>query len=487
MADAIALGAAAAAPAPDEKPSYREVLRDRNIAILATSRAAGKLALATVSYGSMVYLARQDASQFAISLVSAATYVAPLFFGLQGGTLSDSLSKRIALIGGFVAQAATVFLIPILFGTGVFDLVLIMFLSSALMQVVTPSLKSAVAIVASPAQLATTSAFVGVVGSIASAFGSAFLAPILIKQGGINAVLFVSGLIYLLGAIRSFRLPDEEQAGTLSQALKKVEWKPKALSMRATAQWILDHRAVATMILTGAIVVALFEATNTLLPVYVRDVLDADPANSIYIFAPAAIGFLIGTFAAPQLMHKYGERRLVIIALVASSVSMMLLGFINQVDGFFAIFSPLRLLSLFGIDLSDQVLAAGVISIPGNFGSCAAAAAVQTFINRRVPLVQQGATFGLEEVQENALTLAAVLALGAISNFTGPKIVFIIAPPVVIGFVIWLLRYSYRMGDLEEPTRREAIDALMDSSEDATVPDPTMEGTPSVGESSVTG
>jgi MFS family permease len=309
----------------------------------------------------------------------------------------------------------------------------------------------------------------------------------LIKWGGINAVLLVSGLIYLLGAIRSFRLPDEEQAGTMSQALKKVEWKPTALSMRATAQWILDHRAVATMILTGAIVVALFEAGNTLMPVYVRDVLHADPANSIYIFAPAGIGFLIGTFAAPSLMHKYGERRLVIIALVCSSVGMMLLGFINQVDSFFAIFSPLRLLSLFGIDLSDQVLAAGVISIPANFGSCAAAAAVQTFINRRVPLVQQGATFGLEEVQENALTLAAVLTLGAISNFTGPKIVFIIAPPVVIGFVIWLLRYSYRKGELDEPTRRQAIGELMDASDDATVPNPTMEGTPSIGEAAGTG
>src|SRR5215211_5182989 len=200
MGEAIAIGAAAV-PAPDEKPSYREVLKDRDVAILATSRAAGKLALATVSYGSMVFLAEEGASQLAISIVASATYVAPLFFGLQGGTLADSLSKRIALIGGFIAQAATVFLIPIIFGTGVWELVIIMFLSSALMQIVTPSLKSAVALVATPAQLATTSALVGVVGSIASAMGSAFLAPILIKWGGINLVLLVSGLIYLLGAI----------------------------------------------------------------------------------------------------------------------------------------------------------------------------------------------------------------------------------------------------------------------------------------------
>jgi MFS family permease len=470
MGEAIAIGAAAV-PAPDEKPSYREVLKDRDVAILATSRAAGKLALATVSYGSMVFLAEEGASQLAISIVASATYVAPLFFGLQGGTLADSLSKRIALIGGFIAQAATVFLIPIIFGTGVWELVIIMFLSSALMQIVTPSLKSAVALVATPAQLATTSALVGVVGSIASAMGSAFLAPILVKWGGINLVLGVSGVIYLIGAIRAYRLPEKEQMGPASEAFKSVEWKPKALSMRATARWILNQRAVATIILMGAIVVALFEASSTLLPVYVRDVLGADPANAIYIFAPAGIGFLIGTFAAPQLMHKYGERRLVLIALIASSTSMVLLGLIDQVDSFFAIFSPLRLLELFGIELSDAILAAGVISIFGNFGSCAAAAAVQTYINKFVPLVQQGATFGLEEVQENALTLATVITLGAISNATGPKAVFIFAPPVVILLVIWLIRYSYRLEKQAEPTRREAFGMLRDTSADEMPPE----------------
>jgi MFS family permease len=440
MGEAIAADAAGAVPAPEETPSYREVLKDANVAILSLSRASGKLAGAIVSYGAMVYLAREGASQFQISLVAAAGYVAPLFFGLQGGTLADSLSKRIALIGGFIAQAATVFLIPIFFGTDVWDLVVIMFMASLLNQVISPSLKSAVALVASPAQLATTSALVGVVGSIASAIGSAFVAPTLIKWGGINLVLGVAGCVYLLGALRSYRLPEKEQMGSTVGAFRTVDWRPKALSLKSTARWILEHRPVATMILAGAVVVALFEASNTLMPVYVRDVLDADPANSIYIFAPAGIGFLIGTFAAPWFMHKYGERRLLFVSLGASSISMVLLGLIDRVAWFFAIFSPLRLLELFGIELSDKVLAAGVISIPFNFGSCAAGAAVQTFINRTVPLVQQGATFGLEEVQENALILASVLSLGAISGAIGPRIVFVLAPPVILAFVVWLLR-----------------------------------------------
>ncbi len=88
----------------------------------------------------------------------------------------------------------------------------------------------------------------------------------------------------------------------------------------------------------------------------------------------------------------------------------------------------------------------------------------------------------LFEATNTLLPLAAVLVLGLISNFTGPKIVFIIAPPVVVGFVVWLPRYSYRMEKQEGPSQRQAIQSLMDDSEDATFPDPTMEGKPSFGE-----
>ena len=55
---------------------------------------------------------------------------------------------------------------------------------------------------------------------------------------------------------------------------------------------------------------ALFEGINSLLPVYVREVLDENPANSIYIFAPAGIGYLIGAVGGPRLIHRFGERRL---------------------------------------------------------------------------------------------------------------------------------------------------------------------------------
>jgi MFS family permease len=354
----------------------------------------------------------------------------------------------------------------------------IMFLSSALNQIVTPAIKSATALVTSPEQLATVSATVSVAGSIASAIGSAVVAPILIKASGIEAVLAVGGISYLVGAIRTLKLPAEETAMKVSEAVQAVDWRPTAMSLKRTARWLVSERNVATMVLVGAIAVALLEAFNTLVPVYVRDVLDSDPADSIYIFAPAGIGFLIGTFLSPRLMARYGERRLAIFAVICMSTSMILFGMVEGLAPFLAPFSPLRIVEwIFDVDIDDKVLAASLIAVPANFGSTATGASVQVYINRVVPVIRQGAVFGVEEVQENALTLVTIIALGAIANVVGAQLVFIFTPIVAVGVVLWLLSYSYRLTGGEGLSARQGWAVLQEEAVEDSVPlEPRHEG-----------
>ncbi len=465
-----------ASPEFDDKPSFRTALKLPSVSILAVSRAASKLATAIVSYGSMVYLAMQGATQLQISLVSASSYAAALAFGIQGGSLSDTLSKRMALVFGYIAQAALCFLVPIFWGTDVAALMFIMFFASALNQIISPSIKSAVALVSTPGQLATVSATVTMAGSIASAIGSSLIAPVMIKHSSMKAILFVAGIVYLIGAIRTLHLPATEKTMKVTEAVRSVEWKPQALSLRWTANWIVQHSAVATMILSGAIVVGLFEAFNTLMPVYIRDVLDANPANAVYIFAPAGIGFAIATFATPKLIAWLGERKLAIISLALLTISTILFGMVELVAPYLAPFSPMVIFEwLFDIDINDKVLAASLIAVPANFGSTAAGATVQVYINRRVPLVSQGATFGLQEVVENALTLVAVVVLGVIANIVGARLVFLFAPIVLFGVVVWLIRYGYNRAGTDTPlTAFGALDLLRDETMDDVTIEPEM-------------
>ncbi len=444
---------------PEDAVGYGEVLRNPDVRVLASSRAMSKMAMATISYGSMVYLARLDASQIQIALVGASSYLAALLFGFQGGTAADSLSKRVAVAGGHLFLALVCIVTPLYLGTTVGSLMLLMFLTSLIMQIVSPGLKAATALVATPAQLATTSALVSVVGSVASGIGSAFLAPILIKTTSIDVVLYTGAVIYALGAVRALSIPVEEDRPTWA-TLREIQWKPQALSLSHTAGLIVRHRAVATMILAGATVVALFEGFNTLIPRYVGVVLEDDPANAVFIFAPAGLGLLLGTLGAPRMIHRWRERRLAVVSIIIMSVSMAGFGLIDLLAPILAPLSPLRLLEPFGAEPSDKVLAASFLSIPLNFGSTISGATVMNFINRAVPLVRQGATFGTQEVLENGLTLFSVLALGVIASAAGYRVVMVFAPIAVIAVVLWLLRYSYHIAGQTELGRRAAWDLL---------------------------
>ncbi|MCO5217250.1 MAG: hypothetical protein M9909_00200 [Thermomicrobiales bacterium] len=237
--------------------------------------------------------------------------------------------------------------------------------------------------------------------------------------------------------------------------------------MRRTATWFNGNRNTGALILVGAIAVSMYEAFTTLIPVYVRDVLGSDPTNAVYIFAPAGIGFLIGMYFTPMLIDLIGARKLAVLSVFIMSISMVLFGIIEHIAPYVAPFSPLQVLGwAFDVQIPKVVLAASAIALPANFGSTAAGSAIVAYINQRVPLAQQGATFGLQEVQENVATLILVMTLGAASGIVGPKAVFIVSPLAAFAMMAWLIVYSYRVTGQDKITMRAALDELVDTSVD---------------------
>jgi hypothetical protein len=445
-------------------PTYRSVLGQSPVRIVATSRFLSRAAGQILGYGIIVSLAAAGSSQFEISVAKSAQYVAALLFGFQGGMLADSRPKRQILWVSFLILAAVCIVTPFLLGTSSGDLLFIIFVSSAMGQIVGPGLKSIVAIVSSPAELATTGALVNIVGSIGSSVGSTFIAPFLIKRSGIDAVLIASGVIYLFSAIRIFQLPSAEAMGKeeASRNLRDLDWKPRALSLRYNANWIYANRPIASMLIVGAFSASLLQGVTTLVPIYVRDVLDADPTNSVYIFILSGVGFFVAAAVSPNLINRYGERKTAVWSLVLMALSVALFSVIFLVDEPLAFISPLRLINVFSeTDLSDAILAAGLIAFPANFGSTMCLQSVQVFINRNVAQDRQGGVFGLEQVQQNALNLVVVLLLGVLALLTGPQYVFLFAPIVVAVLGYAFLVYAFRHATGRAPRPGETIDFLL--------------------------
>jgi hypothetical protein len=351
--------------------------------------------------------------------------------------------------------------VPAVFGTDVPDLIFLAFLVSVLGTVTGPSIKAAVALVATPAAMATVASVLNLFGSFGAAIGQAFAAPILLKVWGIDGVMYGAGIILATGAIWSLRVPKETARASVGQAMHEADWKPRGLDLRGIARWVMSTRAVATIVLVGAVVVALGETVTSLIPVYVRDVLNADPSYSIYVFAPAGLGYLAGMLSAPWAIGRWGARRFGFAAFGIMSVGVVLFGLVDLVAPLLGPISPTRLFELLpGVDLSDAMLAAGFIAMPANYGSTATGAAVQVYINTHIPLIRQGGVFGMEEVVENALTIVAMLTLGAIATWLGSEFVFLVAPIVALGFIVWFIRYSYRRAGEAVPSPRQVVDEL---------------------------
>ena len=444
------------------------VMHQPNVQLLLMARALASAGMALLTYGAMTQIARTGGSQFDVSVVGAAGSLAALGFGLRGGELADSLSRSLAVGLSSLAQALLCFLVPTLLGVSLAPLVLLILAISILSQVTTPALKTAVAVVASAPEVATVAVLLGVADAVGSAAGTAGLAPALIKISGMTAVAYVSGCIFVLMAVRAFRVPGTRLIGAANKLRRSRPARARTLGVRDTGTWIFGHSPVATMILIGAAVTVLSHLFDTLQPVFTRSVLHQDPVISVYIFAPGALGTVIGTVAAPQLMRKSSERVLAIWGLIAFGLGMTLFGLIDVVTPMLAPLSPIRLLAPLGISVSDGVLAAGVIAIPIQFGATAAATAVQTYINRRVPVVGQGTTFGMQTVLTSALNIVILLGLGALATVIGVKWMFFLAPGIVVLLVVAMLGWVSSAGSEEKPTWGEVFASFWE--------DPTTEG-----------
>jgi MFS family permease len=447
----------------EEKALRQKVLHDPAVQALIASRFATLLGLSTLSYGAMVYLATIGAPQATISLMGATRYLAALLFGIGGGALVDAMSKRTAMVTAYLLQAAACFVVPTIWGTSVTSLIFLIFLVAMLGQIVTPAVKAMTALVATTAQVAAVAAVITVASGIGTAIGTAFLAPILINVASLRTLIYVAGIVLIFGAVRTLKLPREEDATSLPEAVREVDWRTSVPTLRRTAEWLNVNRKVGAMILVGSMVFALFDGLNTLIPVYVRDVLHSDPTNSVFILAPGGIGFLAGSAIGPWLMDRKGERALAVMAIAILSLGFMLFGLIDLVAPILAPFSPLRLLGLVGVELSPQIQAVGLISILTALGSTTAGAAVQTYVNRYVLLARQAPTFGMQEVLDSGLTLFAVLTLGMVATLLGSRLVFILAPPLIVVVVLFLIRICFRVTEQDPPEARAILRALFDT------------------------
>ena len=418
------------------------IVRELRFQALLASRFLSDAGQQALAYGALIAVVRGGGSAFDAALVGVAALLPPALLGLYGGTVADALPKRIALAGVYNLQAILCFATPSLIGTDLTAMIFLLFAVNALGQVSGPSESSVIPLVATETQLASAAALISFASSLGTAFGTALLAPVLVRAFGVETVMYTSGVLLLLAASRVFDLPAHHAEPEARIGPHLLVHKVRA---RATIEWLAKQPAVATMVFVAVIAGTAQIVIQILAPRYVQAVLDVDAADAVYVFAPSAVGLALALLATPLLVRLRGERDTALLGFVLFSLSLCLFGLVRHLTFIDAV-NPLHALSLVGIDLGERLRTAALLALPLGFGLALTTTSVQTYINRRVPLSHQGRTFALQSSLKNGAAIIPLTSLAAAAGAFGVENVLIASPFVLLALAYGLIELSRRFG-----------------------------------------
>ena len=409
---------------------------------------AGQQALA---YGALIAIARRGGSALELALVGVAALAPAAVLGLYGGAVADALPRRVALAVAYNLQALFCFLVPLVAGDELVPVIFLIFAVNALGQVSGPTEQAVVPLVASEQQLASAASLVNLASSAGTAFGTALLAPVLVRVFSTEAVMYVAGGLLILAGTRVFDLSTGEAPQ------RKIALPRPSFRIRLMLAWLVRQPAVATMIVVGVISGTANYVLQTLAPSYVVAALHVDPANAVYVFAPSAAGLVTALAAAPALMRWRGERVAALAGFGITAVILLLLGLVGRITPALDPANPLRLGELFGVDLSARLRTAALLALPLGFGVALTTTSVQTYLNRRIPLAYQGRAFALQGTLKSGVGIVPLLALGGAASAFGVESVLIASPLALLAAAYLLVQLSFRFAGRAPPSNLEVL------------------------------
>jgi MFS-type transporter involved in bile tolerance (Atg22 family) len=437
---------------------------------LLASRFLSDVALQALLYSVLIDRARAGGGAVDAALIGAAFLLPGVVLGMYGGAVADALPKRAALAGAYLSMGVLAFLIPGLLGTELLPLLLVLFAVRVAYQVSQPSEASTLPLVATEEELASATSFLSFASSAGEVVGKALLAPVVVVLWGVQPVTAIAGMLFLLSATRVLDLRVGTAPAPAPEPAPYLDGEPQPrpstrdevgryaragqgllLQMHSATRemlpWLAAQPAVLWTLLLAAMASTVSVTVGMLGPQYTGEVLDVDPENALYVFAPAALGLIVALVLAPLAIRTFGERISATIGFVAAAAGMTALGAVNTITD---VFGWIVFFDIPGVPKEVEV--AAILSISLGFGLTLAAASTQTYVSKYVPPAIQGRTFALLGVLKDGLAIVALLLLGLLSDAVGTATVLTFAP---IALVVIAWGVTWLAGRFREPAHIE--------------------------------
>ncbi|HEY7035663.1 MAG TPA: MFS transporter [Thermomicrobiales bacterium] len=429
-----------ATPAKRAVAKQPSLLRDEAFFLFWLSRLLTQTGQGALVYALLIIVVDRTDASFFNSLFVVSAILPALAFGLPAGIVVDSIPRRPLMIclnlARFSFALALVAREPSL--PGIFAASLGIW---TIQQFYAPAESSLLPTLVPRGRLTGAQALSNLALTLAQALGLVLLAPLMLKTTGptslfaVCAVLFVAAtvLVALLPTVEDHltALPVRQPARRLREAL--------ALGWRTVRN---DH--VVYEVLTDDVLVGVGgSALVVITPLYLKGVLNTAAENTVFVFAPAALGLVVGLRVSGWIGLMLGPRRVATWGLMLFALCIGSLGFVSSIHTFLVngLGIPVDRIAA-TLHVPPLILIVMVISIPAGFASSVVSVSARSVLLARTPPASRGQVIATQSLIQNVGALIPTLVAGIAADLIGvERVAVAIAALMAAGAVAALTKY----------------------------------------------
>jgi hypothetical protein len=386
-------------------------------------------------YGLLVLVVDTTDSSVYNSIFVVCAVIPAILFGLPAGVAVDALPRRPLLVTlnlvRFFFVLALAVRPPSL--AGIFATTLAIWL---IHQFYAPAESSTLASIVPRNRLVDGQALSNLALVIAQGVGVIAIAPLLLKTSDPRYLFAVCAAFFLTAAGLVLQLRIGELSGQMAQMSRHPDGVIATLlrGLRVTIGDSILFRVTAADVMVGIGLSALVVVA----PIYLKRILNTSSENTVFVFAPAAIGVLIGLRAAPYLGRYFGLRWVAVYGLALFALSIAAFGFLGDIHWI--------LVDTFNIPidriahtlhLPPLALLVMLFSIPAGFASSIVGVASRTITLERAPMAFRGQVIATQSLVQNLGALVPTMLAGIAADQLGvERVAIIIALLIVAGIIV---------------------------------------------------
>ncbi len=423
------------------------LLNDPDFRILWTSRLLSQIAQGALLYALLILVVDLSNRSFYNALFVACSNIPSIVFGLPAGLVVDSMPRKylLVLLNGF-RFTFMLFMVATEPSLGsVFACTLGIWI---IHQFYSPSEASTLADLVPPSRYTEAQSLFNLALTISQALGLVILAPIMLRLGGAELVFVLAGALWLISGALTILLPTipiDEAATRRPRRRGLIE------TFGAGWQFVKRDRPTLEAILDDVLVSVGMSALVVIIPFYLERVLGTSKENTVFVFAPAALGLVIGLRLAPMLGRWIGERYSATLALFGFALCVFSLGFVEHTYRFLndTVNLPLDRITD-ALSISPLIFLTMLISIPAGITSSIVNVAARSILLQRSPAQVRGQVIATQGLIGNVLGLIPTLLAGIATDLFG------VVPVAVSIAVVILLAGGFAHGAGRRPNRMPA-------------------------------